>query len=246
VTDAERIATLRRAGFRRSVIAAMLGVTVDQIQQVIEDPANAPPLQLVGSVPDVQNALTNGVLTVPAAPPEIVARDFVSLGDTNGIFYYLGTNGLSQAFSNPYGVSVTATDSGEFSPWNPTPTPEYLTDRDSTVNIFHSSAHGGVNWVMWDFGTAHAVKLRDYTVKNRWDQGLYFPTRFVLEGSHDGSAWDAIDDSTVNYTTLDQWARPAVDHPDLGPYRYIRLSDPNDVYLVLGEVELYGDLYTYP
>jgi hypothetical protein len=169
------------------------------------------------------------------------ALDFVSLGDANGIFYFLGTNGLSQAFSNPVPGVVAVSDSGVFSPWNPTPTPVYLTDRDSTVNIFHSSADTP-HWILWDFGTGAQVKIRDYTVKNRWDQGVYFPTRFILEGSHDGAAWDLIDDSTVNYTLLDQWARPALDHPNLGPYRYIRLSDPGDPYLVLGEVEFYGDL----
>jgi hypothetical protein len=243
VTDAERIATLRRAGFRRSVIAALLGVTVAQVQQVIEDPANAPSLQLVGALPDVQSALTNGALTVPASPPGIVAHDYVSNGDTNGIFYALGT--LGGPFSNPaVDGPVVVTESSILVPWDPPPHATYLTDRDSTVNIFQT-AGPAVGWAMWDFGTARAVKLRDYTVRSRWDANTLHPTAFQLQGSNDGATWDVLDDASPGFTGVDQWRHFACDVVPDNPYRYIRLIDYADGYLILGEVELYGDLYTY-
>jgi hypothetical protein len=136
-----------------------------------------------------------------------------------------------------------ATESGVFTPWSPSPTALYLTDRDSTVNVFLSVPDGEGNWVMWDFGATHSVKLREYTVKSRWDQNVWMPTAWQLQGSTDGVTWDALDVvSAAPFSGMDQWQHFNCDNPDMGPYRYIRILDTADAHLALGEVELYGDL----
>jgi hypothetical protein len=57
--------------------------------------------QAIGTLPDVQTALDTGTLVVPGGGSSgPVAHDYVSDGDTNGIFYALGTNS-AESFSQP-------------------------------------------------------------------------------------------------------------------------------------------------
>jgi hypothetical protein len=242
MNDATRITTLRHAGLSRPAIAAILGASVEQVEAVIRDPEHAPPLPTRATIPDVQTALDTGTLVAPGGSSGPVAHDYVSNGDANGIFYALGTLG-GGSFQNPVrsGGPVVATPASTLTPWNPPPTPDYLTDRDSTVNIFHT-AGPAVGWVLWDF-VGRRVKLRDYTVRSRWDSNSLHPTAFQLQGSNDGSSWDVLDDGAPGFTTVDQWRHFTCDSVPTDPYRYVRLIDYADSYLVLGEVELYGDLY---
>jgi hypothetical protein len=243
MTDAERVTALRHAGLTRSTIAAILGTTVEHIQAVLANPGSAPPLPVSVGIPEVQTALDAGTLVVPGGGSSgPVAHDYVSNGDANGIFYALGTLG-GGAFSNPAEGSgpVVATESGILVPWNPPPHATYLTDRDSTVNIFHS-AGGGNGWAQWDF-IGRKVKVREYTVRSRWDSGIALPTAFQLQGSNNGSDWTVLDDASPGFTTTDQWRHFTCDTVPTDPFRYIRLIDYTDDAFVLGEVELYGDLY---
>jgi hypothetical protein len=204
--------------------------------------ALAEPADVGASIPDVQTALDSGTLVVPGGGSSgPVAHDYVSDGDANGIFYALGT--LSGDFTNPAedGV-VVASESGILTPWNPPPHATYLTDRDSSVNIFHTPGPA-VGWVLWDF-IGRRVKVREYTVRSRWDSNTLHPTAWQLQGSNDGATWDVLDDGAPGFTTTDQWRHFTCDSVPTDPYRYVRLIDYTDSYLVLGEVELYGDLYT--
>jgi hypothetical protein len=241
MTDTERVIALLRAGLNEEAIAAVLGAEVADIHKHVLAADDAPAL---GIVPTVQGALNSGDIVVPGSAPSFVAHDYVSDGDTNGIFYALGAEGGS--FLNPArsGGPVVASESGILAPWEPPPHATYLTDRDSTVNIFHSSA-AGANWAMWDFGTGHSVKVREYTVKSRWDSSVAWPSHWKLQGSHDSVAWTDLDEvASPGFTALDQWRHFACDNVPADTFRYIRLIDTTDTYLVLGEVELYGDLYT--
>jgi hypothetical protein len=236
VNDSKRILALQRAGLPREAVAAIFDLELDELHAITTDPEN-------NHLP----AFGGGGAPAPA----FIAHNWTANGDTGGIFYALGTNESADAFSNPAVAGrVVATESGIFTPWDPPPHATYLTDRDSTVNIFHSSAAGD-HWARWDFGTARSVSLREYTVRSRWDSnqvaggGPGHPTAWQLQGSNDGSTWDVIDVvAAAGFTALDQWKHFTCDNPDLGPYRYIRLLDSADTYLILGEVELYGDLYT--
>jgi hypothetical protein len=101
---------------------------------------------------------------------------------------------------------------------------------------------------LWDFGAARSVSLREYTVKSRWDSNSGLPAdSLAAAGKQRRPTWDVLDDGAApGFTATDQWRHFTCDSPDLGPYRYVRLIDYADAYLVLGEVELYGDLYTGP
>jgi hypothetical protein len=94
---------------------------------------------------------------------------------------------------------------------------------------------------MWDF-IGRRVKVREYTVKNRWDSTLAWPSALTLQGSNDGVAWTDLDAASPGYTAVDQWKHFTCDNVPADPFRYVRLLDTADTYLVLGEVELYGDL----
>jgi hypothetical protein len=244
VTDAERIATLRRAGFRRPTIAAILGASVEQIQAIIEDPDNAPPLPVRVGIPEVQTALDNGTLVVPAGgSPDFVAHDYVSNGDDNGIFYALGVEAGGGSFINPAPADgsgpVLSSDSGAL---GPDAHAEKATDRASDT-LYHGPG-GGNNWALWDFG-ARPVKVREYTVKSRFNSTLTWPTGWQLQASNNNADWDVLDVvSGPGFTAVDQWQHFVVDAHAADAYRWVRLIDYVDNYFTLGEVELYGDLHS--
>jgi hypothetical protein len=229
-----------RDGLSPATIAAILNVGLADVQAVISGDAELP---AAATIPAVQTALDAGTLVVPGGGSSgAVAHDYVSNGDTNGIFYALGTLG-GGSFQNPArsGGPVAVSYSSILVPWNPPPTPDYLTDRDSTVNIFHTGGPA-VGWVMWDF-IGRRVKVRDYTLRSRWDSNTLHPTALQLQGSNDGDTeWTVLDDAAPGFTAADQWRHFTCDSVPTDPFRYLRLIDYADANLVLGEVELYGDL----
>jgi hypothetical protein len=243
LTDGERIAILRRAGFRRSTIAAILGATVEQVQAIIEDPEGAPALPRRIGIPDVQTALDAGTLVVPGGGSGPVAHDYVSNGDANGIFYALGVEAGGGSFVNPAPADGTGpVFSSDNAALGSDAHAEKLTDR--TVETRYHSIGNGNNWALWDFG-GRRVALRDYTVKSRYDSSLTWPTGWQLQASNDNAEWDVLDIvSAPGFTAVDQWQHYSVDAHAADAYRWVRLIDYADSYFCIGEVELYGDLYS--
>jgi hypothetical protein len=228
--DAKRILALQRAGLNREAVAAIFDLELDELHAITTDPEN--------------NHLPAGGGGSEA--PAFVTHDYASDGDANGIFYALGLEAGGGSFVNPAPADGSGPVlSSENAVLGSDAKAENLTDR-TVGTLFHSGGNGN-NWALWDFGAARSVSLRDYTVKSRYNSGLTWPTAWQLQASNDNATWDVLDDVTApGWTAVDQWRHFVVDSPDLGPYRYVRIIDYADAYLVMGEVELYGDLYPGP
>ena len=173
---------------------------------------------------------------------EGVPLSYASNGDSNGVFYYLGTNKNTQAFSNPAtsgAVVMSASSSypGSYLPSN-------LTDRATT--IFHSNSAAN-SWWKVDLLTAQ-LRCNYYSLRSRSDEDTQHLRSWKLRGSHDDSTWLDLDVQTNN-TTLNsagQWLSiPATGSTQFFRYLQIYMTGVNSSggnFLVATEWELYGTL----
>ncbi|MEH2392605.1 MAG: discoidin domain-containing protein [Nostoc sp.] len=166
--------------------------------------------------------------------------NYASDGDTNGLFYYLGTNAKTTDWSNPTGngvlISASSTENGSLSS---------LVDRVSSQWFSNINAN---NYVQFQL-TNCKLKPTKYSIKTRSNNADYYPRNWQLLGSNDGINWDVVDEQINNNTlsSISQWLTIPVSTTT--KYSYFRLlqngADSSGAgYLCLGEVELYG-FYTH-
>lgn len=192
----------------------------------------------------------------------IVPLNYSSPGDTNGLGYYLGTNGLTATFSNPYPskLNITFVPSPSF---NSPPSyvggnPGRVFDRLSDISFY--TQQGGLPSLVLDLGTTNTFRFRNLLFRQPTDFSL--ATKDIeVQGSTDNVTWVGLtsfgvdDPSNSTVFTPGAWCRKGYNPllPNTANfYRYIRIRGtryyPNQLPelggLVLSEIELYGDLDT--
>ena len=174
---------------------------------------------------------------------------YVSDGDANGLIYFLGTNSLTSAFSNPVtngAILVAASSTTSATP------PDVLTNRVSDGWFSTDSVN---SWVAWDLN--RMISISKYTIRNRPDPDRS-PQNWILEGTNTISAftlsglnaatWTPIDTRTndATLTTAAQYYTLTA-NGSTASYRYLRMRNfgnnsrgPADNYFTLNEIEFYG------
>lgn len=195
----------------------------------------------------VLNSYRSTVDVLAGAPVELA---YVSDGDANGVFYYIGTNGLRDAWTNPHTAGrITASASPSIIQGSI----EELVDR--TNNTVHTGQNFNSNYFRFDLGASRTLLLKSFSWRQRSDSGDTQPISLYVYGSNDASNWYLINKyntgskSVTGYAltggTASLWNNVTVAAP--GTYRYIQFySNVNNInagYLTAGEVELYGTLY---
>lgn len=168
--------------------------------------------------------------------PAVTPLDYVSNGDDNGLFYFLGTDLGTTQWANPAGNNLTATASS-----TENGSANLLTDRQNSEFWTTQVAN---SWVRFQILTGK-LKCNYYSLRTRGTNPDYYPRNWILQGSNDGSTWIDLD-AQVNNTTLSapgQWLSLPVSTND--SYSYFRLlqnglNSSNSHYFCLGEIELYG------
>ena len=196
------------------------------------------------------NRLSFQSYTAPVPTSSGTSLTYVSDGDANGAFYYLGTNSLTTAFANPTtSGAVLALASSAFLGLIDT-----LTDRVASDFYVDNAVN---NWVAWDFKTKQ-LSVSKYTLRNRNDSGGYYMRNWVLEGSNavtafnvsgvNGATWTTIDTRT-NDTTLTSinLFYTLASNGSQASYRYLRyrstgIDSSGANFLCMGEFEFYGAL----
>ncbi|MEH2460921.1 hypothetical protein [Nostoc sp.] len=166
-----------------------------------------------------------------------VSLTFANDADTNGLFYYLGTNKGSAAWSNPSGnlLTVIASSIGYGSP---TTLVNRQGDKFWTDNETNC-------WVSFLLQTG-ALKCNHYSIKSRSNDNGYYPRTWKLQGSNDGSTWTDLDVQIENTTLVSagQWLSLSVAASSVYYSRFRLLKNGKDSagydFLCLDEVELYG------
>ena len=163
-------------------------------------------------------------------------RTYASDGDTNGVFYYIGTNFETGIWVNPYSagkiiISTNGTVFGNLSA---------LTDR--VGNDFYLQPQAGSN-IQFDLGTANLILSR-VSFRQRNFGGKADPLAdFLIEGSNDAATWTTLMTQVAanvpsGNNVYANWAvTPTI------AYRYFRIRQPaSSSNFTLGELELYGTL----
>lgn len=179
---------------------------------------------------------------------------FANNGDSNGLFSWLGTNRLTESWSNPItsgrliGLASTVLE--------PARDVNNLADR-SNASEFHSNI-GSNAWIGFDIGGSIAINIKAYTLKSRSLANDRHLSNWVLEGSNtvnantvagfNGAAWDVLHSNSNNLWATATNVSANFTVGTSANYRYIRIRQAGantggDSYLTLGEIELYGDLF---
>ncbi|MEH1874127.1 hypothetical protein [Nostoc sp.] len=161
---------------------------------------------------------------------------FANNGDSNGLFYYLGTNKGLSVWSNPAGniltVVASSTESGNAIS---------LVDRQNSEWFSHPVAN---SWV--SFGLVSGKLLCNYySICSRANNTDYYPRNWALQGSNDNTTWIDLDVQINNQSlnSVSQWlSLPVNSNTSYSNFRLLQngLDSSNADYFCLGEVELYG------
>jgi hypothetical protein len=165
---------------------------------------------------------------------------FANAGDTNGIFYWLGTDKGQSLWSNPSSqLTYSRQGAGAYD--------NFATMTDRTVN-----AHPNNTWLetspylQVDLG-ANLKLVPNYYSLRSWINSDRLPRNWKIQGSNDLTIWADLDTVTNNtsITGGSQWiSRPITGESTA--YRYFRYTcvspgDSNNIIEVaLGEWEFYG------
>ncbi|MEH2139898.1 discoidin domain-containing protein [Nostoc sp.] len=179
----------------------------------------------------------NFLASLSSADDNATSKTYVSVGDNNGIFYFIGTSEDTSSWVNPTsnGLIIQSSSIGSGSV-------NSLVDRSNSSFYTNSDPNSFVSFFL---GGTRQLKCNYYTIKTRADSSDYYPRNWNLQGSNDGSTWVDLD-IQINNTALNstnQWLALPVSS-DVA-YSYFRIYTTGDNsagyrHLVLGEVELYG------
>lgn len=195
---------------------------------------------ITSSMKALQN-LSSSPDPTPSPASNTTTLTYASDGDTNGLFYYLGTNKNTTAFSNPTTAGIIAVTQSTYSSYGK---PEWLTDRGG--DSIHTNNEPN-SWVAIDLKTNGTFKCNYYSVKARSENNQNLRS-FEFQGSNDFITWNVLDSKT-NQTQISSDAWVSYPIPLTASYRYFRilqtgLNQNSSNFLVINELEIYGNLTT--
>jgi hypothetical protein len=177
-----------------------------------------------------------------SAFPQLITLTYVSDGDLNGVFTFMGKGKtIGGSWSNPAtSGQVTATQSA-----GGTGNVTMLTDHTTNDQWITPAAN---SWYQWDLGPTQQLILNKWSFRQR-TLGAVTPGSddCTIKGSNDGVTFTTIDARTGAQvpSSADAWGTFTVSGTP-AQYRYFRIQQTFNDYFCCGEIELYGDLYYAP
>lgn len=197
---------------------------------------------------------------------------YVSNGDANGMFYFIGQNYLSSGvWANPSGASANPTTGGNVAAFAgpaaiTTGTVNSWTDRSSGGDFVSNNSLN--QWQLIDLQQRHSVdvtaRVTSYNLQNRGTAGAD-ATRAIrnwkLQGSNNvgilnnanvaAATWDDIDVRVSDGTmaaSASAWGYYVCNQSNTTAYRFLRITNTGvnangDNFLCVGEIEFYGLLF---
>lgn len=179
--------------------------------------------------------------SVSVLAPTTVAKTYVSDGDNNDVFHFIGTHYGETAWANPYtagrlGIIVHPNTIGD------PDLPRYLVDQAPN----HFTTDPAFPFIIFDLGQNSNLILDRYSYRFREDVITFTPTAINVSGSHDNVTYDLIDSQTGLSAALNAWVSPAV-VGQVTSYRYIKfeqITGTDGGFFSASEIALYGS-FTY-
>jgi hypothetical protein len=161
---------------------------------------------------------------------------YASDGDSNGVFYYMGTNFGASVWNNPFTLSnlgITSVDNsgGDLK--------ASIVDRVASA---YSTATT-TNTIVFDLGINRLCVPSYYSYRYRSDTTTFAPTAWKVQGSNDNVNWTDLDTTTGQTPSLSGWVSRAI--TTTVAYRYFRYAmtgnnNNGTTHASIGEFELYG------
>lgn len=225
------------------VITPVADVFFEPNETIILTPTAQPGVWAVGTGLPWSGTITND------DTGSVTTLTFVSNGDTNGLFHWLGTSLGTVAWSNPAGGSLLAALASSVA----VGAVALLSNR--VIDEFYTSTIPN-QWIAWDLKAGNQLGVSKYTLRSR-SAPQHFLRNWVLEGTNtvstfdvaglNAATWAAIDtrNNDATLTTASQYYTLTV-NGSTAAYRYLRLrqtgvNSDGDNYLTLGEIEFYGN-----
>jgi hypothetical protein len=195
----------------------------------------------------INNAI-GWISTRKQVKPAIVLS-YVSNGDINGLFYYLGTNALTTTYTNPIPGTIPAAAST-------IEAGSLVNLADRIINEVYTNSVAN-SWFAFKLGT-WSISITRYTLRSRSVDNNHLPRNWVLEGTNAVSTFDVAGLNAASWTTIDTRSGDAtltvanqyytlVANGSSTSFQYMRirntgLNSSSSNYLILGEIEFYGTL----
>lgn len=184
-----------------------------------------------------------GQVIFPTSPQTLT---YVSDGDTNGLFYFLGRNFNTAPWTNPHTatrVTIGAFDSSN-APDLGQGTLAGIVDRSDADENRTSNAPGSYWRVQLPAGQSIAVTKYSFQCRPPGNGDASNIQNLKFQGSADGSSWTDLDTRTgLTYVDSNDWKTFTV--TGAAAYRYHRILHQGNVtgandFFFLSEWELYG------
>lgn len=191
---------------------------------------------------DTGNArVLSGSYTVNFSPgnePPVVTFTRVSAGDTNGLVYYLGTDGLTTSFVNPAATGkITATADNWLDIRNPTKAFDRANDGNST--IWHNNGTTA-SWMQFKLENGRSFMPTGFELWASDQHNFNLGSTAKFQGSNDGTTWEDI----VTFVSPDGVGSRYFNNSFLTAtfYVWFRFKSSQVGYSGIGDIELYGEL----
>jgi hypothetical protein len=215
-------------------LTSLDGTTITGSQGVKIDPGNSLEIVIINTNKDTLKL--SGTHSIASLPGGTISLTYSSPGDTNGLFYYLGTDGLTTSWSNPTPSKVTFIGNSLY-------TPSLATNRITNDGADAVQATNPPNFTI-DIGTSRILLLNRYTIYCR--NNSYRASTWKVEGSNDNGNFTLIHNqsSTFDWGSGTWYTSPNITSDTA--YRYFKFTlltgtnggGESDI----NEIELYGDL----
>lgn len=183
-----------------------------------------------------------GALSGQVSSPADKQLNYVSDGDANGAFYWIGTNFTGIGWSNPYngggiGLSASSFFSNNYSDSNLSA----LVDR-ATFDGFASQNQPN-SWLKVDFRNRKLIP-NYYSIRARQFNSALI-RNWIFQASQNDSDWTTLDTRVDESTSSLKWFSFPISSSV--SYRFFRLlqngvESSGSNFLTLAEIELYGTL----
>lgn len=161
-------------------------------------------------------------------------------GDTNGVFYFYGTQFGTAAWTNPstagYLVILDVPVGGSGSK-------NVITSRTNDNYSTGGSAGAGNEYFSFNLGLGRAIVPTMLSYQYRNDATTFCPTAWNWEGSTDNSTWDVLASVTGQTPVVNKWVSTPVSTAKA--YQFIRVrqignNNSGSSHMSINEAEIYG------
>lgn len=198
--------------------------------------------------------VVSGAIAASSPFIETTTFAYVSDGDTNGFFYWLGTERGTTTWSNPSVLTSPSSNqvlASQSSDVDGVRTAEKGTNRsNATNNEAHTNSTSTTPWWQVDLTSTGLEFQVDDIVYHQRAATFHNLQTWEFQGSPDGSNWFTLTINTTNPLPLNGYYREQPSANGSVYWRYLRIqmtgkTTDNTDFLIIGDVEVYGAARTF-